>query len=205
MDSDKKYPCSCTLPLYRHKWLYEWSDRYQEHKFFTEEDLKEDNRLDELRIKGLNDYVDKPGQGEIDQCEPAYFSYKQRYNTLKQDTVFCQNLMKIEDIEYKTSSYSELVLKCEAAGISARKVNFMLLYYFFCPGRIFAYSFDGMSEEELADKKAEWAAMRGPSGDIRWEEADYYRQEKFRQMRKEAFGGKRHDCATYEEFVETRL
>jgi len=205
MDSDKKYPCSCTLPLYRHKWLYEWSDRYQEHKFFTEEDLKEDSRLDELKIKGLNDYVDGPGQGEFARCEPAYFSYKQRYRSLKQDTVFFQNLAKIEDIEYETSSYSELVLKCEAAGISTRKVNFMLLYYFFCPGRIFAYSFENMPEEELAKKKAKWQALRGSGSSIGWEEADYCRQEKFRQMRKDAFGGKRHNCATYDEFVETGL
>ena len=33
------------LPPYRHKDLYEYSDEYQKHKYFTEKDFDDERRL----------------------------------------------------------------------------------------------------------------------------------------------------------------
>ena len=197
----KKYPYNLTLPLYRHKWLYEWSDKYQEHKFFTDKDYADYIRLEGLKYKGQEDYIEFSGDEDMAHCEPCEFRYSERYGSLKQNTVFFRNLCKIGDIRWFSAGYSDFILKCIATGISERKANFELLYHFFNPGRIFCYNYKEWSPEMIAERVEFWSHSPDDIG----MRHDYEQWCKFEEMRKEAFSGKRHNCATYEEFIETEL
>lgn len=197
----KRYPYSNSLPLYRHKELYEWSDRYQAHKFFTDDDYKEYIRLEHLKYKGLGDYIKSEGDEFLEYEEPCEYRYSRRYATLRQNTVFFKNLKKIEDIRWKSVGYSDFIMRCLVQSIPERKANFELLYVFFCPTRTFCYDYRTWMPEKLVEHVERWKHSSDDIGMLH----DYEQWCKFEQMRKDAFGGKRHNCATYKEFTECEL
>ena len=192
---EKRYPYNYASPPYRHKELYEWSDEYQAHKFFTDEDFKLEQKLHKLKNEGLRDYVKDAKDEQLDYAEYGNeFRYEDRYRSLKQDTVFAKNLFKIEDILDRSVSYSDFILKCLASGISERKANFTLLYYFITPARVFSYEYRNWTDEDFTQYSCNQHMIQG-----------YARWQKFDTIRKEAFTGKKHNCGTYKEFIETEL
>lgn len=192
---NRKYPYDRSLPLYRHKELYEWNDEYQKRKFFTDADYEDERRLYDIWKKGELDRIEREDDECLEAAEYLEFRFSDRYGSLRQDTVFFRNLVKVEDTLEKAGSYSEFLLKCAAKGISERKANFILLYYHFNPGRIFSYYYWNWTEEKAKETLEEYPGMT--EGYAYWL--------KFEQMRRDAFSGRRHNCATYAEFIEKEL
>lgn len=171
-----------TLPLYRHKELYEWNEKYQEYKFFTEEDYAQEFRLKELRHQGVEDYDYSHGELPYEWAKSDTWNYKNRYGALKQSGVFFDNLNLLDEMRYNAVSYSEYILKAEIRGIDKKYADFVLLYTWFGRRRVFPYDY--------------WEKGKNVSPDM----TGWNKWLLFREMCKEAFKDG-HKCCTYTEFI----
>ena len=170
-----------TLPLYRHKELYECNELFQEHKFFTTRDYELEEKLFHVKYKGTNDWNNAHGlQAEINCFWPVL--YKDRYGSLKQDTVFFKNWRLLDCLRMECSSYSELHMKLALRGIDEKFLRFYFLYTFFARDRFF----------ERCNACNEDLAMGIP-----WRD--------FKKMLKEAFSNGFHRCCSAKEFMTTTL
>lgn len=170
-----------TLPLYRHKELYECNELFQEHKFFTERDYELEEKLFHVKYKGTDDWNKAHRlQAEIDVFWPVL--YKDRYGSLKQDTVFFKNWWLLDRLRMESSSYSALRMKLALRGIDEKFLRFYFLYTFFTRHRFFDCC--NACDEDLAMG-------------IPWRD--------FKKMLKEAFSDGFHRCCSAEEFMTTAL
>ena len=110
-------------------------------------------------------------------------SYAHRYGSLRQNTTFFENLLKLDDVMRNSSSYPEYAVKCAARGIPEKKAVFFLLYCGVCPGRFFLFDWDDVETWERYGE-------------------DYTAWLNFKEMHEEAA---KRDCSTYAEFVERAL
>jgi len=167
------------LPPYRHREEYEWNEEYQKRKFYTEKDFEDEERLFNLQTKGFEDAGDKSPRDYLK------YEYKNRYNSLKQNTNLGHNLIFLSDLRWNSTNYSQYVVKASLNGIDEKYVKFELLYHFFGKRRWVSYDYWDGSEE----------SMKLPGYD-KWLE--------FVDMCKEAFRDG-HKCCSYKEFIEKRF
>ena len=180
-------------PPYRHMEIYEWAEEYMRHRYFRQRDYDDEYRLRELYARGQADFDRAAGADDRkpDIVGTGCFNYTDRYGAWRQDTRFFRNFFAVDVMRREASSYPELVLKCEAACIPARAVNFVLSLSYFARRRLFAFDYaypELMPSQDAVAQRQAWAG-------------DYEDWTKLQEMRREACAGG-HDCATYAEFVE---
>lgn len=124
---------------YSHYELYEWYSDYLDYRCFTEDDWENLINLRNKKLKGWSILPDNMVTVEPSQT-PAYFKWKDRYNTLRQNTIFAQYLFKISNIFCNTESNEEFLIKCNLMGIKDEDVNFYVVWNYNSPR--FEYPFD---------------------------------------------------------------
>lgn len=123
--------------IYSHYELYEWYSDYLDYRCFSEDDWETLKNLHYKKCKGWDilpfDKLEKPVQ------EQNQFRWKDRYNTLNQNTQFAKCLFKISDIFWYTESNEEFLIKCNLMGITNEDVNFYIVWNYNTP---FEFPFD---------------------------------------------------------------
>ena len=182
-------------PPYRHMELYAWSEAYQKHKFFAEKDYAAERRIRTLIQRGAMDYPN---------YTPPYieqFMYKDRYGSLRQDTVFFKNFCKLDEMRQKCNSWPEFALKCVAEGVEEDKARFYLLYLWFSKARWFGYAenYESYLEDRRTLSKAEIEARYTTMARLDMENCCSYDD-----IRRQAFACG-HKACRYARFVEREL
>lgn len=124
---------------YSHYKLYEWYTKYLDYRCFTEDDWNNLRKIHKKKIEGWSILPDNMVTEEA-LPTPAYFKWKDRYNTLRQNTIFAQYLFKISHIFWSTESNEEFLIKCNLIGIKDEDVNFYIVWNYNTPG--FEFPFD---------------------------------------------------------------
>ena len=144
-------------------------------------DYELEEKLFHVKYKGTDDWNKAHGiKAEINGFWPVL--YKDRYGSLKQDTVFFKNWRLLDYLRMECSSYSELRMKLALRGIDEKFLRFYFLYTFFARDRFFEYC--NACNEDLAIG-------------IPWRD--------FKKMLKEAFSNGFHRCCSAKEFMTTTL